>query len=119
MTRVCEWCGGPLKPDAPANAVTCSDAHRALRWRWLNGIPRGRGRPPQPPPPGSPLLAGKQPAPMPRRTRRSRSGLQLSWAKAVDALAAWMGEDRERAESVLKPALSDRQRERLEARDAD
>jgi hypothetical protein len=125
--RVCEWCGGPLRPDAPASKLNCNDAHRALRWRWLNGINRSGGRPPQAPPPGSPLLA-RTPAPKPKRPRRP-SAPRVSYAKAVEAVFAGMrgyvvlaghseSEAREIIEDTLRGALSPAQRERLEASDA-
>lgn len=123
--RTCEWCGGPLPADAKPEKVTCSDAHRALRWRWLHGIPRAGGRGPQEPPEGSPLHAAR-PAPVATRERRANakrkpSGLQVSYRKAVEAVEALLTADgyarpRSTAERTLREALSDRQRAQLEAR---
>lgn len=130
--RVCEWCGEPLAPDAPATKVTCSDSHRALRWRFLNDVNRSGGRPPQSPPAGSLLsrrLSELRPAFPPERAKRAKpSGLQVSYRKAVDIVAEQLqrhqvvdppSKARLVAELWLRPALSDRQRKRLEDRDAD
>lgn len=53
--RTCDWCGRRLRAGAHEDAVTCSDAHRAARHRWLNAIPRAGGLPPQEPPADSPI----------------------------------------------------------------
>lgn len=118
MTRVCEWCGRPL---SVKQVVACSSSHRLKRWRWLNGIPISPASGVEQPPGGSPLLLGH----VHRRAARERrsygaGGLQVSYRKAVKVLADRCGggdpESLRWAEDVLQKALSERQRERLEAR---
>lgn len=81
----------------------CSDACRARAWKARTGY---RGQTP----------AGTA------RNGKARSGLQVSFRKAVDTLAiALYGEPpdahtRARVEEMLRPALPARQRERLDAR---
>lgn len=126
----CEWCNGPLTGQ---QKVTCCDTCRSKRWRWLNQVPSRVGGFVEPPPPGSVLWDRPFPA---KHTvgvhggdrRRKPSGLQISYRKAVERIArticspGLVDDDRpcpdcvRRAEEILKPTLSERQRARLEAR---
>jgi hypothetical protein len=113
--RACDWCGGPLRADAQPTAETHGGRCRAARWKYRNQYGRNGN------------------TPGPRSGENARSGLQVSYGKAVDVLEAWLyrlypitaDEDNEQdrreaarreAELVMKAALSEKQRKRLEAR---
>lgn len=97
----CDWCGGPMKAKPRPEAETCQEKCRAARWKWL----RGYGR-------VAPLVAG------PRSGTRARSGLQVSYGRVCAVLARRLNLPPGIAEQVVREALSDRQRERLERRES-
>jgi hypothetical protein len=102
--RWCEWCGGPMKENAPSHARTCKDRCRAAMWKWEKGYgtaaPRGSVR----------------------TGRAKPSGLQVSYRKAVAAVAAHLQSANRcsdqvaqlNAEHLLSTALSEKQRARLD-----
>jgi hypothetical protein len=127
MTETCEWCGGPRRPQQQ----TCSAPCRAGRWRWLTGVTRAGGAPPEAPPwPGSPLHgrmgekgrantspAPSMPAPGPRSGVKARSGTMISFWKAVRAARGAVREPAlaDAVEKALTDALAPAQRRKLEA----
>lgn len=107
--RICarEGCTNPVvgRPDA----LYCSDACKSAHWRLKTGY----------------ALQGVRKPCQTRKTRQGESGMTLSWAKTVRELGAELqriGLDNEDAEvearRILRGALSDKQRARLDARDA-
>jgi hypothetical protein len=106
--RTCEECGGSMEGKR-ADAFYCKDACRlaAFKRRTGTGEPAERLR-------------------TARSGRNARSGLQVSYRKAVEAVAreiehitegvAHMDMARELAADALDRCLSDRQRARLDAR---
>lgn len=118
--RRCEWCGSELPP---RKSTTCTSKCRGGRHRWLHGI----GNPPSPPPwVGSPLhdrmgeqgigQGGEAKAPGPRSGMNARSGLQVSVPKMRRLLMSRLNLTPEGATALLREALSDKQRARLEDR---
>jgi hypothetical protein len=104
---LCEWCGASL---SGRQTVACSAAHKTKRHRWLHGI----GHPPvRPPWANSPLLTRE---PTDRRGPRNRSGLQCSAPRIVRVLCGRLNLPEEAARAIVREALSDRQRARLDAR---
>lgn len=135
-TGRCEWDGAQLRE---AQLTTCSSRCRGRRWRWLNDVKRAHGQDPEPPPWSDSPLHGRMgeaarsntppQAPGPRSGANARSGLILSYPKAVtaaqDALRGYViasgcshADADEEIEAALRGALSIRMRARLEARDA-
>jgi hypothetical protein len=124
----CEWCGGPRRPQ---QKTTCSAPCRAGRWRWLTGVTRAGGAPPEAPPwPGSPLhgrmgekgrsntsQVPSAPRPGPRSGANARSGVMLAYWKAVRAARGAVGEPTlaDAVERALTDALAPTQRRKLEA----
>lgn len=115
---VCDWCGDPLTGN---KRVACGAGHRNYRRNWLLRIPRGPGLPALDPPHGSPLLTIPDP-----RVPSKPSGLQVSFWKAVDVLAGELlrrklvnpcteKSARIVAETFMRDALPEKQRQRLEA----
>jgi hypothetical protein len=103
-----EGCTAPVT-SRHGNARYCSDACKSSAWREKTGY----------------ALQGIQKACQTRKKTSGPSGPALSWAKTVRALAGELqriGYDAEDAEAeavrILLPALPDKQRARLEARDA-
>lgn len=106
----CDWtgCKAVLDPARVSGygAKTCNSKHRAAAWKQREGYGRRANGTPRP---------------------RKRSGLQVSHKRAVVAFSGflqrelgWDAEESEQtAERVLRPALSERQRTQLEARDSE
>lgn len=121
----CEWCSGPLTGQ---QRTTCTDTCRSKRWRWLHQVPARVGETVEGPPLGSVLWDARVPTTR-RAARRKPSGLQVSYRKAVERIARMIcspslvdpdagpcADCVTRAEEILKPTLSERQRARLESR---
>ena len=98
---LCEHCGAHFSPPR-SDARYCTPAHRTAAYR-----------------------ARRQEAGKASQSRHTRSGLQVSYRKAVDRLTYWLTEERilvserharECAEGLMAGALSPAQRARLEAR---
>lgn len=108
--RTCarDGCNNPVT-SKHASARYCSDACKSAQWRADAGY----------------RVVGVRKACQTPKKRRRQSGMQVSWAKAVQTLAGVLqnwdmdGEEAEaEAARILRGALSDKQRARLDARDA-
>jgi hypothetical protein len=109
MTR-CEnpACGAVLDPERVRryNAKTCDAACRAAAFRARHGIVPVGGR-----------AETQTPVRTARKGRYKPPGPQLSYWRAVGAVAEGFGAEREWVERILRPVLPEAQRARLEARE--
>src|SRR3978361_866081 len=112
----CDWsgCKAVLHPVrvAATGAKTCNELHRGRAWKERTRYGRH----------DAVVVRGRANGP---HARKKPSGLQVSWGKAVEALADhfMLFEEvtpktaRLMADEILRPALSDRQRALLDARE--